>query len=108
MHQLTMNSYSSVVKVNEVRFMTKQEISRILDQNAQQRSGFVNGKEFGVDQGPFENSQKKYVAYLIDDYNGDFFFNTLDEFLDGFIIEGAPIGKQLKGVTSFSVDSCIN
>ena len=88
--------------------MTTQEILSVLKQNAQQCSGIVNGKEFGVDRGPFENSEKKYVAYFIEGYNGDFFFNTLEEFLNGFLIEGVPIGEQLNGITSFSVDSCTN
>lgn len=88
--------------------MTKQEISNVLNQNAQQRSGIVNGIEFGVDQGPFESSSSKYVAYILGNYNGDFFFDTLEEFLNGFCVNETPIGQLLSNITSFTVDNCDN
>ena len=75
--------------------MAIENISKILYENALQRTGVVGTQEFGVDQGPFENSEKNYVAYLTEGYNGDFFFNTLEEFLEGFIINGKPIGKLI-------------
>lgn len=86
--------------------MSRQEILDVLNTHAQQRSGIVDGLEFGVDEGPFENSSCKYVAYHIGNYCGDFFFDTIDEFLNNFRINGAPIGQQLNKISSFTVDHC--
>lgn len=83
--------------------MSRQELLDVLSANAQQRSGEVDGIEFGVDQGPFENSNKKYVAYLTDAYDGDFFFDSVDEFLNGFMVNGQPIGNQIDSITYFDV-----
>lgn len=88
--------------------MSRQELLDVLSANAQQRSGKVDGVEFGVDEGPFENSSCKYVAYHIGNYQGDFFFDTLDEFLNGFLINGISIGQLLDKVSSFTVDHCNN
>ena len=88
--------------------MSKKEILDVLNAHAQQRSGKVSGVEFGVDEGPFENSSRKYVAYHIGNYQGDFFFDTLDEFLSGFHIEGTPIGQMLDKISYFAVDHCNN
>lgn len=86
--------------------MTEEAIIKVMRENAHQRIGVIGKQEFGVDQGPFEESDKKYVAYLIDNYNGDFYFDTIDEFLDGFIINGKPIGKQLDEISTFEVVLC--
>ena len=83
--------------------MTKKEITDILYERSEVRTGILDKQEFGVEQGPFENSDCKYVAYLINNYNGDFYFNTVEEFLNGFIINDKPLGKQLDKVKSFSV-----
>ena len=83
--------------------MTIEYISKILNINASQRNGIVKNMEFGVDQGPFENSDKKYVAYLTDAYDGDFFFDSVDDFLNGFMVNGQPIGNQIDSITYFDV-----
>lgn len=88
--------------------MTIETMSKVLYKNAQQRAGIVGNQKFGVDQGPFEESDKKYVAYLIDDYKGDYFFNTLEEFLKNFIINNKPIGEQLANISDFYVILCNN
>lgn len=83
--------------------MTIDNISKILYENASQRTGTVGTQEFGIDQGPFEDSNKKYVAYLIYNYNGDFYFDTLEEFLEGFHVNGKPIGEQIEDISKFYV-----
>lgn len=88
--------------------MTRQELLDVLNTGAQQRLGCVNGVEFGVDEGPFENSDCKFVAYHIGEYKGDFFFNTIDEFLNGFNINGKPIVQLLEQITLFKIVSCNN
>ena len=86
--------------------MSRQEILDVLRTHAQQRSGKVGRVEFGVDEGPFENSACKYVAYHTENYQGDYYFNTLDEFLSGFHINGIPIGQLLDKISYFVVDHC--
>lgn len=83
--------------------MTIKEISRILHENASQRCGIVGTQKFGIDQGPFEGTKEKYVAYLKGNYNGDFYFDTLEEFLRGFIVNGKPIGEQIEEISKFYV-----
>ena len=83
--------------------MTVKNVSEILYENALQRTGIVGKQEFGIDQGPFEKSTKKYVAYLTDNYDGDFYFDTLEEFLEGFQVNGKPIGEQLEEISKFYV-----
>lgn len=83
--------------------MTIENISKVLYTNASQRNGIVGHKEFGIDQGPFEESSKKYVAYLKGNYNGDFYFDTLEEFLEGFHVNGKPIGEQIEDISKFYV-----
>ena len=83
--------------------MTIEKFSSVLHENAFQRFGIVGTQGFGIDQGPFEKSKKKYVAYLCGNYNGDFYFDTLDELFEGFIINGKPIGEQIEDISKFSV-----
>lgn len=83
--------------------MTIENFSNILYENAFQRCGIVGTQKFGIDQGPFEESTKKYVAYLKGNYNGDFYFNTLEELFEGFYVNGKPIGEQIEKISKFYV-----
>lgn len=83
--------------------MTIEGISKVLYEKAFRRCGIVGTQKFGIDQGPFENAKAKYVAYLKGNYSGDFYFDTLEEFLEGFVVNGKPIGEQLEDILKFYV-----
>jgi hypothetical protein len=72
--------------------MLKEEIVEKLDKHAGQYGGRIGKQKFGVDSGPFEESDHSFAAYLIGNYSGDFYFDSAEEFLNGFIIYGLPIG----------------
>ena len=61
--------------------MTIEKFSTILYQECYDRIGHIGNIEFSIDSAPFENSKKKYCAYLLKEYNGDFYFDTLEELL---------------------------
>ena len=86
--------------------MLREEIIEKLDKHAGQYSGRIGKQKFGVDGGPFEESKRDFAAYLIDNYSGDFYFDTAEEFFNGFIVNGLPIGQQLDQVESFSAILC--
>lgn len=81
--------------------MLKEQIKSLLDRQAGTYSGQIGEQKFGVDSGPFEKSKCKYVAYLKGNYSGDFYFDTVDEFCEGFIVNGMSIGEQLESITKF-------
>jgi hypothetical protein len=95
-----------VVKTKVVDDMTKEEFSGILLEDTFERSGRIANEEFSVIQGNFEEYSTKYIAYLTENYNGVFAFDTLEEFLNGFIINGKPIGEQLHLIEKFSPILC--
>lgn len=86
--------------------MLREEIVKKLNTRAGTYSGRIGKHEFGVDSGPFNESSCNFVAYLIDDYSGDCFFDSADEFFNEFIVDGKPIGQQLDIIESFSAILC--
>lgn len=88
--------------------MTREKFESVLSEDTFERNGKVGREEFSVIQGNFEEYSTKYIAYLTENYNGIFAFNTLDEFLNGFIINGKPIGEQLHLIENFSPILCNN
>lgn len=93
--------------------MTRLEFNEVIEEQAMESIGTVSGIEFVVCQpGPFELSngdviQKRFMVYLPDEDNPTpMFYDTTDELLDSYVINGTPLCELLERITEFSVSTC--